>query len=179
MNLRRMFLILFVTVAGSLGTGRLSAQPAPPSTQAATSIEVKMVQAGDVTVPKEFQIALYENLVQEINRKSGFNAVYRDGARDAHGNPGLLRMRSTITGFKEGSERDRQVTTVKGATKIVVHCQFTDDHGTVLLEREVQGRVLFFGNNLKATQDFAKKAAKAANDALARYRVSSQYPGGA
>jgi hypothetical protein len=54
--------------------------------------------------------------------------------------------RSTVRGFKEGSEEARQVTTVRGSTLITVHCQFTDNRGGVLLE---QGRVRFFGGNLK------------------------------
>lgn len=45
-----------------------------------------------------------------------------------------------------------------GATSITVHCQFTDNQGKVLLERDINGKVRFFGGNLKATYDFAKKA---------------------
>jgi hypothetical protein len=48
-----------------------------------------------------------------------------------------------------------------------------------LLERDIQGKVLFFGNNLKATEDFAKKAAKAAEDALSVYRSKREPRAGA
>jgi hypothetical protein len=61
----------------------------------------------------------------------------------------------------------------------MVHCQFTDKDGTVLLQRDIEGKVLFFGNNLKATEDFAKKAAKAADAALALYRTRPEHAGGA
>jgi len=61
--------------------------------------------------------------------------------------------------FKAGSERARQVTTVAGATSITVHCRFTKPDGTLLLEQDVNGKVRFFGGNLKATLDFARKAA--------------------
>jgi hypothetical protein len=57
------------------------------------------------------------------------------------------------------SERARQVTTVSGATSITVLCQFTNPDGKSLLERDINGKVRFFGGNLKATHDFAKKAA--------------------
>jgi hypothetical protein len=53
----------------------------------------------------------------------------------------------------------RQVTTVAGATSISVHCEFTDKDGRLLLARDIKGNVRFFGGNLKATYDFAKKAA--------------------
>jgi hypothetical protein len=138
-----------------------------------------MVGLDNLSVPREFQVSLYENLLRKINQNGDFDAVYRDGDRNAQTNQNLLRMRSTITAFQEGSERERQVTTVKGATKIMVHCQFTDKKGTVLLQRDIEGKVLFFGNNLKATEDFAKKAARAADEALSVYRSNPEHQGGA
>ncbi len=65
---------------------------------------------------------------------------------------------------RQGGERERQVTTVAGATSIIVHCLFTDTKGESLLERDVQGKVRFFGGNLRATYDFAKKAADVAHE---------------
>ena len=58
----------------------------------------------------------------------------------------------------------RDVTTVAGATSISVHCEFTSDGGQVLLARDIKGNVRFFGGNLKATSDFAKKAASVARE---------------
>src|SRR5882762_5913846 len=100
---------------------------------------------------------------------------YRDANDGLHGAiftmpPGaangadLVVLHSTVRGFKAGSERARQVTTVAGATSITVHCQFTSYDAKPLLERDVDGKVRFFGGNLKATYDFAKKAAHAANE---------------
>jgi len=90
--------------------------------------------------------------------------VYRDGDRNAASVADLVVLHSTVRGFKAGSERARQVTTVSGATSITVHCQFTSSDGTSLLEQDVNGKVRFFGGNLKATYDFAKKAAHVANE---------------
>jgi hypothetical protein len=72
--------------------------------------------------------------------------------------------RESVGKTKAGSERARQVTTVSGATSITVHCQFTSPDGTSLLERDVNGKVRFFGGNLRATYDFAKKAANVAHE---------------
>jgi hypothetical protein len=47
------------------------------------------------------------------------------------------------------------------------------------LSRDIEGKVLFFGNNLKATEDFAKKAARAADEALSVYRGNPEHQGGA
>ncbi len=130
----------------------------------ASAIQVEMIQSDEIKLPAEFQIALYENLVHQIEKQRTFQHVYRDGDRTAASAPDLVVLHSTVRGFKAGSERARQVTTVAGATSITVHCQFTSPDAKPLLARDVKGKVRFFGGNLKATYDFAKKAAHAANE---------------
>lgn len=129
------------------------------------AIQVEMIESDEVSLPAEFQVALYENLIRQLE-KQGFQHVYRGGDRNATGIANLVVLHSTVRGFKEGSERARQVTTVSGATSITVHCQFSSPDGTSLLERDVNGKVRFFGGNLKATYDFAKKAARVAHENL-------------
>ena len=82
-------------------------------------------------------------------------------------------LHTAVTGFKKGSELERNVTTIGGATSITVHCKFTDKEGKVLLERDIDGKVRFFGDNLKATNDFAKKAAKVASEHFPSDRSNS------
>jgi hypothetical protein len=123
-----------------------------------TGIEVEMLQCDEIKLPTEFQIALYENLVRQLQEKGGFENVYRDGDRNAKEHSGTIVLHSTVKGFKQGSERARQVTTVAGATSMAVHCRFTDANGQTLLEQDMRGKVRLFGGNLKATYDFAKKA---------------------
>jgi hypothetical protein len=130
----------------------------------ASAIQVEMIQSDEVKLPAEFQIALYENLVHQIEKQRTFQHVYRDGDRTAASAPDLVVLHSTVRGFKAGSERARQVTTVAGATSITVRCQFTGPDAKPLLTRDVKGKVRFFGGNLKATYDFAKKAAHAAHE---------------
>ncbi len=150
-------IILFCLITPLCITGSaLWAQEKP------TGVEVEMVQSDEVKLPAEFQVALYENLVQQLQKKGKFEHVYRDGDRNAAERPGTVVLHSTVKGFKQGSERERQVTTVAGATSIRVHCRFSDTEGHTLLERDIKGKVRFFGGNLKATSDFAKKAASAA-----------------
>ena len=81
-------------------------------------------------------------------------------------------LHSNVRGFKKGSEMARNVTTVSGKTSIDIHCQFTDRDGKSVLERDLNGKVQFFGGNLRATFDFAKKAAKLAHDNFAANSVS-------
>jgi hypothetical protein len=127
----------------------------------AAAIQVVMVQSDEIKLPAEFQVALYENLVRQLE-KSGFTHVYRDDDRKTANVADLVVLHSIVRGFKAGSERARQVTTFAGATSITVHCSFTTRDGQVLLERDVNGKVRFFGGNLRATHDFAKKASQVA-----------------
>jgi hypothetical protein len=118
----------------------------------------------EIKLPAEFQVSLYEDLIQQLQKKGGFQHVYRDGDRNAADAADLVILNSTVRGFKEGSERVRQVTTVAGATSISVHCAFTSKDGKLLLERDIKGNVRFFGGNLRATYDFAKKTAQVAHE---------------
>jgi hypothetical protein len=129
----------------------------------AAAIQVEMIESDEIKLPAEFQIALYENLIRQLEKQGTFSHVYRDGDRKAANGPGLVVLHSTATGFKAGSERARQVTTVSGATSIHIHCRFSQD-GKAIVERDVNGKVRFFGGNLKVTYDFAKKAAHVARD---------------
>jgi hypothetical protein len=137
---------------------------APPPVSKASSIQVLMIQSDEIKLPAEFQVSLYENLIQQLEKKGGFQHVYRDGDKNAASATDLVVLHSTVRGFKKGSEEARQVTTVAGKTSIDVHCQFTDKDGKSLLEQDLNGKVRFFGGNLRATFDFAKKATKVAHD---------------
>jgi hypothetical protein len=130
----------------------------------ASAIQVKMIRSDEIKLPAEFQISLYENLVRQLEKQGGFEHVYRDGDRRAKDASDLVILHSTVRGFKEGSERTRRVTTVAGATSITIHCEFKNPDGKVLLEKDVNGKVWFFGGNLRATYDFAKKTARVARD---------------
>jgi hypothetical protein len=137
-------------------------QAGKPGKINASAITVMMIQSDEVQLPAEFQVSLYENLVQQLQKKGGFQHVYREGDRNSAGVPNLIILHSSVRGFKMGSEKAREVTTVSGATSIKVHCEFTDKDGQLLLARDIDGKVRFFGGNLKATDDFAKKATSVA-----------------
>jgi hypothetical protein len=139
-------------------------QGAKPTKINASAITVMMIQSDEIKLPAEFQVSLYENLVRQLQKKGGFQHVYREGDRNSASAPNDIVLHSTVRGFKQGSERAREVTTVAGATSISVHCEFTDKDGQLLLARDISGKVRFFGGNLKATYDFAKKAANVAHE---------------
>jgi hypothetical protein len=157
--------ILYVaTAVVAFAACPLSAAGAHQVKAKASAIQVEMIRSDEIKLPAEFQISLYENLVRQLEKQGGFEHVYRDGDRRAADAPDLVVLHSTVRGFKAGSERARRVTTVAGATSITIHCEFKNPDGKVLLEKDVNGKVWFFGGNLRATYDFAKKTARMAHD---------------
>ena len=148
----------------SLAGPRLHAQGKDTNKIKASAVQAEMIQSDEIKLPADFQVALYENLIQQLEKKAAFLHVYRDGDHNAANVPDLIVFHSTVRGFKQGSEKKRQVTTVAGESSITIHCQFTDAQGKVLLEQDVNGKVRFLGDNLKATYDFGKKAAAVVND---------------
>ena len=158
--------VLTLTCLAAIGAPVVHGQERLPiKKMKAAAFKVEMIESNEIKLPAEFQVSLYEDLIQQLQKKGGFH-VYRDGDRNAENAADLVTLRTTIQGFKEGSERLRQVTTVAGATSIKVHCAFEDKSGKTLLESDINGRVLFFGGNLRATYDFAKKAAQVARDSF-------------
>lgn len=149
----------------AMANGALHAQENKPAKKMkASAIKVEMIHSDEIKLPAEFQVAVYEDLIQQLQKKGGFQHVYRQGDRNAENAPDLVVLHTTVRGFKEGSEMLRQVTTVTGATSITIHCVFSDKDGKTLLESDVKGNVRFFGANLRATYDFAKKTAQIAHD---------------
>jgi len=155
----RRTLLLFVIVAALATAGTGAAQKKAPKFSA-SAIQILFVSTADLRLPPEFQVALYEYMVDEVKKTGKFQRVYRDGEKGAENEKDLLTLRSLVTGFSEGSARARQVTTVAGATKIKVRVQVSNRDGRMIIDRDVDGNVRFFGENLRATYNFAKGVAK-------------------
>ena len=125
------------------------------------SVQVDQVDSSNVDLAYSFQIAIYENLVGELNKTKRFQHVFRDGDRSAGDVPNLLVVKTTVEKYTRGSETQRAVTSVSGATKLTVRTQLLTRDGRVAFERTVDGNVRFFGSNLRATHNLARNMAKA------------------
>ena len=150
------------------GPGRLAGQTAAAKFPAGNgtsgprwSVQVDQVDSGNLDLAYSFQIAIYENLVEELNKTKQFQQVFRDGDLRAGALPNLLVLKTTVEKYTPGSETRRAVTTVSGATKLTVRSQLLTREGKVVLERTVNGDVRFFGSNLRATHNLAHNIAKA------------------
>jgi hypothetical protein len=125
------------------------------------SVQVDQIDSSNVDLAYSFQVAIYENLVDELNKTKRFQHVFRDGDRRAGEVPNLLVLKTTVEKYTRGSETRRAVTSVSGATKLTVRTQFLTLDGKVAFERTVDGNVRFFGSNLRATHNLAHNMAKA------------------
>jgi hypothetical protein len=144
--------------------GQLRAEAKQPAKIKASAIEVKMIPSDELTLPPEFQVSLYEHLIEQLRKRAVFPRVYRDGDKDAGNAADLITLECTFVKFKKGNETLREVTTIAGATSMTLRCEFRDKDGNLLLMRDITGKVRFFGSNLKATYDFAKKTAKVTDE---------------
>jgi len=124
-------------------------------------LQVDTVESGDVNIGPDFKVAIYENLLKELAKTKRYERVFRDGDRNANGVHNLLILKTTIESYTPGSEAERAVTTLAGATKLKVLSKLSTQEGQVVLERSVRGNVRFFGGNLRATHDLAHNVAKA------------------
>jgi hypothetical protein len=118
------------------------------------SVQVDKVSPGDVDIAPAFRIAIYENLLQELAKRKQFKQVLRTGDRNANGVPDLLILKTTVESYTEG-------TTISGATKLKVRSELCTREGQIVVERELNGNVRFFGDNLRATHNLARNVANA------------------
>lgn len=146
----------------ALAAGLLSAFAAAGAGAAApySAVEVRQFDADkDLNVLPEFRVAMYENLIAELQKEHKFTRLYRDGELKSP-TPGVMVVRASVLQFQKGSERLRNVTTVGGWTAIKIHVRLEDQAtGALIAEKDLTGRVRFIGGNLRATLSLAKQVA--------------------
>jgi hypothetical protein len=143
--------------------------PVPDAPQKLTASNIQLeriVSPEDLFIPEDTRLSMYENVILELNKTKKFQHIYRSGDRTAADAPDLVILHLIPEGFKAGSQKEREVTTVAGATSIKVKVQFTSRDGKILLEKDVVGKVRFYGENLRATFDLAKKVATIVNQSF-------------
>ena len=68
------------------------------------SIQVERVGSTVDGVPAEFTAAIYENLIDELTKSGKFQQVLRDGDNRADSTGNLIKLKTTVQKFQEGSE---------------------------------------------------------------------------
>jgi len=153
---------IILALPGPLRAQTPSVKPSDGSGKSATqwSVQVDQVDSRNLDLAYSFQIAIYENLVEELKKTNQFQQVFRDGDLKAGEVPNLLLLKTTVEKYTPGGETQRAVTTISGATKLTVRSQLLTREGKVVFEDTVNGDVRFFGSNLRATHNLARNIAK-------------------
>jgi hypothetical protein len=167
-------LSVFSFAAGGVAllmTASLLAQPGPAPQQTekltASAIQLdRIVPPEGLLIPEDTRVSMYENVILQLIKTKKFQHVYRSGDRTAADVPDLVILHLIPEAFKPGSQKEREVITVAGATSIRVKVRFTSHEGKVLLEKDIAGKVRFYGENLRATYDLAKKVAAVVNESF-------------
>ena len=144
-------LLAFVSLASAQVKPKLSA----------SAIQIDLVEVGDVSIPAEFRYAIYERLVERVRESGRFQKVFRSGDLEAKKVPDLVTLHTSVEAFQEGSQTQRELAPVViGKTTVNVNARVTAHDGKTLVDQKVAGKVRIFGENLKATDDLAKRVAK-------------------
>lgn len=125
------------------------------------AIQIEQLTTGEIRIPAEFSLAIYENLIEKLTKSGIFPHVYRSGDHRADGVDDLLTLRPTLDKFKQGNQMERRLTGVLGTTKIKVHAQILNRRSETVQAVVVEGKVRIFGENLGVTSDVAKRITKA------------------
>lgn len=160
--------LLIVSLSTFLGLSWTLPAPAAEAAKklSASAIQISMVEVGDTQIPAEFKFAIYERLVEQVRQSGTFQKVFRDGDKEAAAVRDLVVLHTKVEKFQEGSQTKREMTSVSGATKVDVDFTVTGGDSKTLLDRKVQGKVRFFGENLGATNDLAKRITKALRESF-------------
>ena len=85
--------------------GQLCADAKQPAKMRASAVEVKMIPSDELTLPPEFHVSLYENLIEQLRKKGVFQRVYRDGDQSANNAADLITLECTVVKFKRAAKR--------------------------------------------------------------------------
>jgi hypothetical protein len=158
--IRTLFSLLLIAGVGS----SVRAQDKPVRQPAPHAIQILKIESSEIKLPPAFQMAIYEEALAEVKKTGIFGEIYRDGDSRAAGAADRVVLHTDVRGFQKGSAMERQVITVAGKTSIKVHMQLVNQEGKVLLEKDIEGKVRFMGENMRATFDLAKKIAHTLKD---------------
>jgi hypothetical protein len=171
---RAVLSLLLAACFGSPLRGQSSSGTKPARQPAPHALQVTKIASSEIKLPPAFEMAIYEYTLEEIKKTGIFQEIYRDGDRRASSASGLVTLRADVRGFKKGSAMARQVTTVSGKTSIKVHMEVVQPDGKVLLTKDLEGKVRFFGENMRATFDLGKGIAHTLKDNFEKPAPSSK-----
>ena len=136
------------------------AAPTKPKSPPASAILVEPVNSGDISIPAEFRLAMYEDIVERLQTSGIYARVFLSGDHRADSIADLVTLTTEVEKFKEGNQAEREIITVMGATTVKLGVKLSTRDGAILVDKEVEGKVRFMGENLGVINDVAKRITK-------------------
>src|ERR1700743_282351 len=91
--------IVCVMVMLLCGVGAMGQEKPKPLGMKMSAIQVDMIHSDEIKLPAEFQVAMYEDLIRQLQKKGGFAHVYREGDRNAASAPALVIFSTNFPGL--------------------------------------------------------------------------------
>jgi hypothetical protein len=145
------------------------AQMQPPtfcdaaSTQPKT-MTVSTIASSDIDLPREYKVALYEQLYRHLAKSSGFKGVYRDGDSSPAASCPEYDLKLTVNTFRKGNAVLRSSVGSLGnliaSTKLKFHVVLTDSEGKPLLDQRLKAKAKGDSESLDLSATVAKSVMK-------------------
>jgi hypothetical protein len=145
-----------------------------PQVTAANKYGVVVVEpftiAEGVAFTPDWLATLQEEVVQQMQKSGGFKETLRAGEKASNASEPILQLSGVVTEYQAGSRTKRYVLgPMFGKTKIVAHVKFMEPTGKVVLEKDVDGKVIIGfigGDSIGATRGLAKEIVELAKNKL-------------
>jgi hypothetical protein len=143
----------------------VNTRPASPVTVDLTTLAAVLIKTptrGDASVPLQYRMAVYENLIADLEKCKDHGAVWRQGDRNAPSELDLTTLETRIESFERGSERKRALVPMWGATVLRAEVRVINPVKDTTVAHEIKGAVRIHGEGLQAAGLLAKNIVRSA-----------------
>jgi hypothetical protein len=125
-----------------------------------SAVLIKTPTVGDVAVPLQFRMAIYENLISSLEARKYQGAIWREGDAKAPREPDMMTIETRIDSFDRGNERKRDIVPIWGATKLQAEVRVVRPVPDTAVVHKVSGKVRMHGEDIAAADTLSKNIAK-------------------
>lgn len=128
------------------------------------SVKISPIASSDSHIPKEYLVALYEQLYSQLRTYKGFDQVYRDGDTTRAASCSDYEVRLTVNTFRKGNAVLRtsagMVGNVLGKTKIQYTLLVTNHLGRAVFRRNMKAKSTGDSESMDVSAKVAKSVLK-------------------
>ena len=130
-----------------------------------SSLKVAPIDSSELSVPEEYKVLLYEQLIRRLQERSGYETIYREGDNSTAAACPELVIRVKLTAFNKGDAVLRATTgpvgVFVGVTSLQVHLELSDAVGKKkLIDEDLKASERGDSDSLDVADEVAKSVAK-------------------